>query len=56
MKDAVSERIEFRLNEKKQQQNNWTDERNDAHIGEVRVNIYVRDEAIWAGSSSIGMI
>ena len=41
VKDAVIERIGFRLNEKKK--NKWTDERNDAHIGEVRVKISVRD-------------
>ena len=55
MKDVVIERIGFRLNEKKTK-NKWTDERNDAHIGEVRVKISVRDEVIWVGSSSIGMI
>ena len=55
MKDAVIGRIGFRLNEKKKQ-NKWTDERNNAHIGEVRVKISIRDQVIWAGSSSIGMI
>ena len=37
MKDAVIEKIGFRLNEKTtEKQNKWTDERNDAHIGESR--------------------
>ena len=41
MEDAVIERIGFRLNAKNK--NKWTDERNDAHIGEMRVKISVRD-------------
>ena len=52
MKDAVIERIGFRLNEKK----NKTNGRTNAHIGEAKVKISVRDEVIWAGSSSIEMI